>query len=151
MLTMVRDKTTVGGLQELLKTLFTRRDELYAVAELLSDEDHSRICRRLADQLGGHAADLQQIILSNGDKPALPTSRKQAATRLDQVTAQGRSALAAAEQFEQDLRQRYDQTIAWMSDREIEGLLCKQRDEVEFGVCVLRSLRVLQKENEEAR
>lgn len=146
MLTVPRDKTKCDGLQDLLRILFMRRAELYAVANLLDDDDHTHICRRLADQLGGHAANLEQVILANGVRPAGPHSRRHDGDLRDLVTAQGRFALAEAERFEQDLRQHYDRTIECISDREIEGLLCKQRDEVEFGICVLRSLRIMTKE-----
>ncbi len=140
MLTIPRDRTTLNELQELLRVLYRRRDELYAVAVLLQVDDHTRICCRLADQLGGHAADLEQIIIANGVRPVAPSSTKHSSDLHERMASEGRSALATAEQFEHDMSQHYDRTIECVADREVEGLLCKQRDEIEFGVCVLRNL-----------
>ena len=137
---MPRSASTIDGLKELVEVLLRRRDELYSIAKLLTDQDQMLICRRIADQLGGHAADLLQVIAASGGRAGTSDEPSKLESRRDAAVTQGHLALATAAEFESELRARYDQVIECITDREIEGLLCKQRDEVEFCGCVLRSL-----------
>ena len=57
------DQATVEKVQDLIRTNLASRDTLYAMADKLSGPAGEKVCRRLADELGGNVADLQQLLL----------------------------------------------------------------------------------------
>lgn len=138
------DDATLRKLQTLVEANFTGRDELYAAAKSLNDEDRKNVCRKLAEHLAGHAAELQQILAACGADPAGPLDTHALAESLFDLTKATRGAhgvLHAAESCERILKQEYDQAIQATGDREAEALLQKQRDDVEFGEQVLRGMK----------
>lgn len=143
MLTVPRDPTTVDRLQELLDGIFTTRDQFYAAADSLADGDERYICRWLGNRLGGHAADLQQIITASGVRPTLPQSQRDRGEIFETIQTQAgdRGVLNAVNRVEQLLTEKYDRTIERVADQQVAGLLSRQREESQFADCVLRKLK----------
>jgi hypothetical protein len=137
MLTTPRDRATVERLQELLVVIFDARDRLYEASESLADTDLSYICHMLGDQLGGEAADLQQIISASGVEPIDTYWRigKEAKNK----TGDG-DILESAERIERLVMERYKRAIRCLTDNEVAGLLNRQRQNAQFAECVLRHL-----------
>ena len=139
------DSMTLQKVRELVRSNFAARDELYAAAEELDDEALSGICRRLADDLGGNAADLQQLLMVEGQSPAEPDG---VVRRLQEIVIETlasrhgpNTVLAEAEAAEQQLKEDYDSVIEATPDDQVEGLLRSQREDVAFGATVLRKVR----------
>ncbi|MEZ6097811.1 MAG: hypothetical protein R3E01_02455 [Pirellulaceae bacterium] len=143
MLTIPRDRSTVDSIQDLLSELFGARDTLGAAAEVLADADDRYICRKLSFQLGGYAADLQQIVSASGVQPAGPRSDHDARQSLSSIQKHigPNGVLDTAEQTEQMLTEKYEQTMGHLNDPEVTGLLERQREDVEFGDRILRRLK----------
>ena len=142
MLTQPRNRTTLDALQTLLTEVFKARDELYAAADALCDTDESYICRRFADHLGGHAADLQQISCASGVQPSEPQSEDDHLELLASIQEQhaSGSGLIAAVHVEHSLAEQYRRVMGLLEDAEIMSLLEKQREDIELADCVLRRL-----------
>lgn len=147
------DQTTLQRVRELIRANFVTRDELYASAEALDDVALAEICRRLADGLGGNAADLQQQLMMVGEQPAEPHEADKAARQLQEIVTQmledrhGPSAvLSEAASAEQRLKEEYDDAIDATPDNNVEGLLRRQREDVVFGETVLQKVRETGKE-----
>ena len=137
------DRSTLPCLQELIRVNFAARDELYAAAGSVDDEGYRVICQRLADQLAGHAAELQQVVLANeGDPGDCGETYLTAETLFNAVKCDRGEVgvIAAAEDCERRVRQRYNRAIESTSDLEVAGLLRRQCNNVEFGEHVLRSM-----------
>ena len=66
------NRIALRKIQELIEANFAGRDELQAAAESLDDDARQRVCRRLANHLASHAAELQQIVTACGAEPAGP-------------------------------------------------------------------------------
>jgi len=139
------DQESIQCLRRLIRSNFVARDELYAAARALDDEMLAEICRRLADDLGGNAADLQQLLAGLGAEPAEPD---RVARRLHEIVMemleqrQGQaSVIAEAEAAEHQLREVYDEVIAATPDDQVEGLLKTQREDVVFGEKVLHKVK----------
>ena len=139
------DDRTEQAIVDLIRLNFSARESLYAAANALDNEQLAEICRRLADDLGGHAAELQQLVLAFGDSPEAADSLEM---YLDTATLEllkqrrGEMAvLAQAEAREQEVKQRYDETIRSARHSEMRGVLLRQREKTQFGVNVLRSIR----------
>lgn len=131
-------------MQRLIEQNFTGRDELYAAAESLDDEDGGRVCRRLAEHLADHAIYLQQILAANGYVPLEPTDIPELTIRLfDLVKSQktSKAVIAAAENCEHVVRDAYDDAIDSTENQQLGGLLREQREDVEFGEEVLRAMQ----------
>lgn len=142
------DPITVRRVRELIRENFSTRDELYSVAETLSDDDLAEICRRLADKLGGHVAHLQQLLMAAGNEPVQPQSRDEIVRHLQGIVVElldekrgQRAVLDEAKAAEQKLKKEYDDAIEAVPDPEVEGLLRKQREEVAFGETVLSKVQ----------
>jgi uncharacterized protein (TIGR02284 family) len=138
------DDTTLRKLQELVEANFAGRDELYAAADSLNDEDRKRVCRRLAEHLAGHAAELQQILAACGADPAGPLDIHATADKLFELAKASRGAdgvLDVAESCEKNLKQEYDRAIQDTPNQEAEAMLQGQRDDVEFGEQVMRCMK----------
>ncbi len=138
------EQKTLAWLQELLELDFAGRDELYAVADSLENEDCREICRRLAEFLAGHAAELQQIVVGSGNDPAGPLDLDEIAHALIEGIKSHRGnsgVLGVAETVEREVRQEYDRAIRSTDDRDAEGMLQRQRQEIEFAERVLRTIK----------
>jgi uncharacterized protein (TIGR02284 family) len=137
------DQSTLPCLQELIHVNFAARDELYAAAAAVDDEGYRVVCQRLADQLAGHAVDLQQIVLANEGDPGDCGDAYVTAEKAFHVVKRDRGetgVITAAESCERDVRQRYNRAIESTSDLEVAGLLKRQCNSVVFGEHVLRSI-----------
>lgn len=142
------DQMTMQRVRELVRGNFATRDELYAAAEALDDDAIAEICRRLADDLGGNAADLQQLLLIAGQQPPEPTDGDKLARRLQEIVIEllderhGQTiVLTEAEAAEQQLKQVYDSAIEATPNDQVEGLLRTQREDVAFGETVLHKMQ----------
>ncbi len=142
MLTIPRDHCTVHQLQGLLGEIFRARDELYAASSSLSEEDASHICRRLGDQMGGCAADLQQIITASGTRPVGP--RRERSGRSSSVPVACRSGdrlvVDAAERIAKIITEQYAAMMRQLADQEVADLLVRQCEQFQFANCVLRTM-----------
>ena len=113
------------------------------MAGSLENEDHVRVCMRLADALAGHAAELQQMVAAAGSHPPGPQDlvlQTQSALEQAKATNGCTGVLAVAERTERDLKQGYDRALQVTCDREAEGVLGRHRSDVEFGEQVLRCI-----------
>lgn len=143
MLTIPRDRSTVDSIQELLIELFRARDALGAAADVLTHADDRYICRKLSFQLGGNVAELQQVVLASGVQPAGPRSEDDVRGSLSSIQHRvgPDGVLDAAEQTEQILTEKYEQTMRHLDDPEVTSLLNRQREDIEFADRVLRRLK----------
>jgi hypothetical protein len=82
------DQMTLQHVRKLILGNFATRDELYASAEALDDDAVAEICRRLADGLGGNAADLQQLLMISGEQPAEPQEADRVARQLQEIVTE---------------------------------------------------------------
>jgi uncharacterized protein (TIGR02284 family) len=140
MMLRLMDRATLPCLQDLIQANFAGRDRLYAAAATLDDRAQKTVCRRLADQLADHAAELQQVVLANAGDPGDCDETYLAAESLFDEVWQGSGepgVLRTAEDYEREMKQRYDAAIEQTSDREVEGLLRRHRNNIEFGEYVL--------------
>lgn len=138
------DETTLTKIRDLVEASFGSRDELYAAAESLDDEDHKRVCRRLAEYLAEHATSLQQVLAAGGHDPAGPLDIDGIVAAFFKSIRMQRGAagvLEAAEQCQRGLKHGYDRAIEGSPNREAEEFLREQRDEVDFGERVLRGIK----------
>jgi uncharacterized protein (TIGR02284 family) len=134
------DRATLPCLQNLIQANFAGRDRLYAAAGALEDKAQKTVCRRLADQLADHAAELQQVVLANAGDPGDCDETYLAAEVLFDEIRQGcgePGVIRTAGDYEREMKQSYDAAIESTSDREVQGLLRRHRDNIEFGEYVL--------------
>jgi uncharacterized protein (TIGR02284 family) len=133
----------LGKFQELIEANFTGRDELYAAARSMDDEARQQVCRRLAEHLAGHAAELQQIVAASGSDPAEPLDVEPIAEALFELAKMNhgeRGVIDSAIEGERNLRKEYDRAIEDTSNPEATNTLHRQRDDVEFGEQILRGM-----------
>ena len=142
------NQTTLAKIRELIEANFAVRDELYAAAESLDDEARKKVCRRLADHLGGHAAELQQILLSTNsdvvdvaDVDFVDYIAEQTFLTMVRELHGSARVIAAVEQSERNLKGKYDEALQSVPEREAEGVLERQRSDVEFGEQVLHCMQ----------
>jgi len=149
------NQDTLARIQELIEGNFTGRDELYAAAESLDDQARRHVCRRLAEFLAGHAADLQQIVIASGAEPAGPLDMQSIADALFEMAKTKRGepgVLGVVAEGERKLKESYDRAIDATDDRKGEDLLRRQREGVEFGEKVLRDMsRASEQDGPEAK
>ena len=150
--------STLARIRHLIEANFAGRDELYAALETLDDDARKNICKRLAEHLAGHAVELSQILLANGHGK-YDLSEVEFIDHLAERTflemvkdIYGESrVLAAIEQCERNLKDKYDRMLTSMPEVETEGILQHQRGEVEFGEQVLHTMqKATRKDNEDA-
>jgi uncharacterized protein (TIGR02284 family) len=138
------DEATLRKLQRLVEANFAGRDELYAAANSLNSADRENVCKRLAEHLAANAIELQQILAASGADPASPPDTQAVAKRLFQLAKANRGServLDAAESCEINLKYEYDLAIQDTPNREAEAMLERQRDDVEFGQRMIRSMK----------
>ena len=135
------DPQTIERLRELVIATYTGRDDLYLAADHLNDEELAAICRKLADDLAGNSAHLEQIIVMHGEKPGSDEKIRAVLGHeiMKFLREHGRDTaiLSAAKETQKELRGQYDATIAATGDSEAQGVLKKQRRDVEFAERVL--------------
>lgn len=139
------DPATEERVQDLIRTNLASRDSLYAAADQLSGAAVEKVCRRLAEELGGNVADLQQLLLTRGVQPVGPDDELAAKVRdvLVEVLRQEPSdekIVAKAAECEHALKKQYDTAIDETPNKQVEGVLQQQRKEVELGKEVLEAI-----------
>jgi hypothetical protein len=139
---------TLDRIRELIDANFSGRDELYAAVETLDDEARKVVCRRLAEHLADHAAELEQIVLASSDRGIDMTDpdfidHLSERTFLEMVKdLHGESqVLAEIEQCERNLKEKYDRMIRATSEQDAEGVLKRHRDDIEFAEHVLHAMQ----------
>jgi uncharacterized protein (TIGR02284 family) len=138
------DPETIAQLRQLVATNYAGRDDLYTAAEHLDDEDLSAICRKLADDLAGNTAFLEQIIVMHGAEPGF--AEKVAFTLGEEImqflrSGRGDQSIVSAMQDKQgQLREKYDETIAATDNPEAQSILEQQKKDVDFAERVLRQV-----------
>jgi len=140
------DQSTLDAVQALIRTNLVSRDSLYAAADKLDGVALQNVCRRLADELGGHVADLQQLLLARGQTPVGPEDglvKKLRFIVLDVLQQQqsAQQVVLEAEGREKSLKEEYDAAIGQSDDEQIKGLLHLQRKNAEFGGQVLEAIQ----------
>src|SRR5512133_48742 len=63
------DSETIARIRELVVATYSGRDDLYTAAAQVNDKDLGKICCKLADDLAGSAAYLEQIIIMHEGEP----------------------------------------------------------------------------------
>jgi hypothetical protein len=135
------DANTLAAIRRLVESNYVGRDELYAAADVLDNDARQSVCRRLAEFLAAHAAELQQILLGCHAKPVeiedIPVVAEHGL--FDILKARGGSAgvIAAAERCEHAVKEEYDRAVEATADDRAKGVLHRQRKDVEFGEQVL--------------
>ena len=136
------DPDTIDRLRKLVAAMYGGRNELYAAAGQLSNEDLAAICQSLADDLAGDTAYLEQIIVSNGRQPgfdeAVTSALCEQIMKLFRERGGDEGIVSKAKQAQCELRQVVDETIGATCDPEVQWLLDQQRRHVDFAERVLR-------------
>ena len=134
----------IRRVQELVDASYAGRDELYAAADTLDDDKRSKVCRQLADHLAGHAAELQQLLLANEENTVEPLDMYSVAETFFTLAKNRHGeagVLNVAEACERVVGERFDSAIDSLQDGDTTALLQRQRDTIEFGENVLRSMQ----------
>jgi len=133
---------TLERLRELAGAMYGGRDELYAAAKEVGDEDLAVICRTLADDLAGDTAYLEQIIVKHGHEPGFEKAvTSTLSDAIMKILRQGRGdegVVSQAKQAQTELRERMDETIAQSDDPEVHAVLDQQKQHLDFAERVLR-------------
>jgi uncharacterized protein (TIGR02284 family) len=141
----VIDPTTEELVQDLIRTNLASRDSLYAAADKLTGAAVEKVCRRLAEELGGNVAELQQFLLTRGVQPVGPHDELAVKLRdvlvevLRRESSEERIVAKAAE-CEHALRAQYDAVIQETPNSHVEGVLHQQRKDVELGEEILEAI-----------
>lgn len=149
------DQATVEKVQDLIRTNLASRDTLYAMADKLSGPAAEKVCRRLADELGGNVAELQQLLLARGVEPVEPDDARVATLRdallesLCQEPSYGMIVEKASE-CEHALEEQYETAINETQNKRVEGVLHQQRKEVALGADVFEAIDEAQRKLGEA-
>jgi len=146
------DPVTEERVQDLIRTNLASRDGLYAAADQLSGAAVEKVCRRLAEELGGNVADLAQLLMTRGVQPVGPDDELAAKVRdvLVEVLRQEPSdekIVAKAAECEHALKKQYDTAIDETPNKQVEGMLQPQRKEVELGEEVLEAIDEVQRKH----
>jgi hypothetical protein len=138
------DSETISRLRQLVIATYGGRDDLYAAGKQVGDEDLAVICGKLADDLAGRTADLEQIILMHNEEPGFEealTSELSAEIMAFLRKERGDKGIVSAVQQEQsDLHKQYDETIAATHDPAAQEVLEQQKKGVDFAEHVLRQV-----------
>lgn len=134
----------IARIEELVDVSFSGRDELYAAAKTLDDDRRSNVCKQLADHLAGHAIELQQLLMANGEQPRQPLDVFGVAEGFFQLAmnqdGEG-EVLRIAENCERTVKERFDEVIEESPKGDTAAILERQRDDIEFGEQVLHSMQ----------
>lgn len=136
------DSETIEQLRRLVVAMYGGRNELYAAAGHVSNDDLREICRKLADDLAGDAAYLEQIIVSHGREPgfneAVTSALSDQIMQLFRDRRGDEGVVSQAKQAQTEVRERVDETIDATADTEVKSLLDQQKQHIEFAERVLR-------------
>jgi len=139
---------TLMSIRELAEANFAGRDELYAAVATVDDAPRKNICKQLADHLAAHGTELRQILVSSGhgdfdvaDYQFLDHLTERMFLEMVKEVHGESSVLAAIEQCERNLKDRYDRTLESVPEQDAAGLLQRQRNQVEFGEQVAQTMR----------
>lgn len=139
------DKQTLEAIRRLVEANYVGRDMLYAAAEMMDDDTRDSVCRRLAEFLAGHAAELQQILMGCGAKPVeiedIPAVAELVLFDLVKANRGEAGVIEAAECCEQSVEEKYDQAVDDAQNSEAQAIMERQKKDVEFGEQVLRTMR----------
>jgi uncharacterized protein (TIGR02284 family) len=148
------DSKTIARLRQLVVATYSGRDDLYTAAEQVGDDDLSVICRKLADNLAGHAADLEQIILMHNEEPGFEDALTSTLSyEILQFLRKGRGdngIISVVQKEQSDIQKQYDATIAAARDPAAHEVLEKQKKDVNFAERVLRRVSPLYQNNPSA-
>ncbi len=118
------DPETILRLRLLAATTYSGRDDLYAAASQVSNEDLAIICRRLADDLAGNTAFLEQIIAIHGAEPgfkeAVASALGEEIMRLLREGHGDHGVISVVQAEQRSLRGEYEATIAATHDAEAQ-------------------------------
>lgn len=134
----------VRRIEELIDASYAGRDELYAAADALDDQQRRNVCLGLAEHLANHAVELQQLLVANGVGSLEPLDMYSVAEAyFSVVKARDGDAgvLSVAEKCEQTVKERFDAVIDGTNLDDTRSMLERQRKDVEFGQDVLRSIQ----------
>jgi hypothetical protein len=138
------DSETIARLRHLVVATYSGRDDLYAAAAQVTDKDLGDICCKLADDLAGNAAYLEQIIIMHDEDPgyvnAIASSLGEKIMKLVRARRGDQGIVSAVQQKQMKLREKYEATIDAMHDSEAHSLLETQKKAVEFAEHVLRKV-----------
>jgi uncharacterized protein (TIGR02284 family) len=139
------DPATAEKVQDLIRTNLASRDTLYAMADNLSGPALEKVCRRLADELGGNVAELQQLLLTRGVEPvepddALATMLRDALLEVLRQEPSYGTIVEKASECEHALKKQYETAINETQNKRVEGVLYQQRKEVELGEEVFEAI-----------
>ncbi len=127
------DDATRTVVERLADATFAGRDELCAAADQCAEDAPRGLCRATADRLGGHGAELQQVLLAHGVEPTIPEDKLgPASERFARVAAQRGTfgLMVAAEGCAIDIEKEYNRALRVAAGAEIRGMLAKQRTDV---------------------
>jgi len=135
---------TIARLRRLVEATYGRRDDLYAAARQLNDDDLSTICHKLADDLAGNTTFLQQIILMHeaeiGSENAAVSALCDEIMKFLRKGRGDQGVIAAVQQEQSELREKYDAAIADTPEAEMQAILQQQQRSVDFAERVLRQV-----------
>lgn len=138
------DRATRDTLTRLIRTNYRARDEMYAVAEALNDADQQRVCRRLAEYLAGHAAELQQVLLACAEDTVrveeVPEERHAELFQMIRSREDAAGMLRVAERCERALKEEYDRAVDGVRSRYTKAILLRQRMETRISEQVVRAM-----------
>jgi hypothetical protein len=136
------DDQTAECLRKLVVAMYEGRDDLYAAAAHLDNEDLAEICHKLADDLAGDTAYLEQIVVSHGIGPGFEEAVTSALSdQIMRLFREGRGdegVIFRAGEAQSELHERIEETIGATTDAEVQSLLDQQKRHIQFAERVLR-------------
>ncbi len=122
--------------------MYGGRNDLYAAASHLNNDDLKAICETLADDLAGETTYLEQLIVSHGCEPgfedAITSAFSDQLMKLFRERGGDESIVSMAKQAQSELRGVMDDAIDSTHDPEVQSMLDQQRRHIEFAERVLR-------------
>lgn len=135
------DTDMLQRIRQLVGNLYCGRDDLYQIAEQLTDKELAAICNKLADDLAAKNSHWEQIMLMHGEQPDIQEDLTMVlGAEIMKFLREGQSdkeRVNLAQDEESKLAQEYEETIVAVRDPEAQALLKKQKEDVEFGKRVL--------------
>lgn len=138
------DSKTVALLRNLVVATYYVRDDLYLAVDCLKDKDLAAICRKLADDLAGNTAYLEQIILMQNEEPEFEDHMMSSLNTVVMMYLRKNQGdegiISAIQQGYSYLSDKYYKSIAGTSDSETQKVLEKQKKDVDFAQRVLQKI-----------
>ena len=146
MIPRMLDPQSLGAIRGLVSTNYRGRNELTAAAEVIDDKTQEGVCRRLADVLGGHAADLQQVLIACGEPPVniteIEPARELQLFDIAKRNGGDGQVIRAVENCEQAVKRDYRVAVENIANAEARRMMQRQISDVELSVHVLQSMRL---------